>query len=228
MNQPLPPAFNGPPPNGDLRARVMAAVRAEPVSPRVIGLRRRVLWGVLALGFWAVVSVAIGLPGLRGRPLAYVVSLGVAWLLVGAAATWAGVARGGSMLGRAAAWRITTAAMTPLALLCTSLLLGAAWPETLTDNAAIGRHVLCVVGTVGFALGPLGVFIAMWRGSDPLAPRLTGAAIAAAAGAWGALAIELHCRFTSPFHVVVGHVLPVSLLALAGMYIGRRFLAIRT
>jgi hypothetical protein len=225
----LPPlsTSGGPSPNDTLRARVMAAVRAEPVSPRAAGKRRLALGVLRALAVWAVVSFAIGLPGLRGRPLAYVASLAVAWFLVGAAATWAGVTRGRSMLGRTAAWRRATAVLTPLALVATSFALGAVWPETLTRGAGVDRHLLCVVGTAGFALAPLRLFVNMWRESDPVAPRLTGAAIAAAAGAWGALAIELHCRFTSTFHVVVGHVLPVMLLALIGVYLGNRFLAIR-
>jgi hypothetical protein len=227
VNAPQQPAGSSMP-SDDLRARVMAAVRAEPVSPRALGMRRRVGWLALALVFWVSVSWAIGLPGLRGRPFAYVSSLAVAWLLVGAAATWAGVARGHSMLGRKAVWRSATAALTPLALLASSLVLGIVWPETLTDSATIDRHLLCIVGTVGFGLGPLAVFVAMWRASDPVAPRLTGAAIAAAAGAWGALAIELHCRFTSPFHVVLGHVLPVSLMALWGVRLGRKYLAVRS
>jgi hypothetical protein len=205
----------------------MAAVRAEPVSPRAVGLRHRVYHVMRVLIVWALISLAIGLPGLRDRPLAYVLSLAAAWLLVGAAATWAGVARGRSMLGRTAAWRTATALFTPLALLATGLALGALWPETLTHSGGVARHLLCVVGTVSFAMGPLGLFVAMWRASDPVAPRLTGAAIGAAAGAWGALAIEVHCRFTSPFHVAFGHVMPVSLLALAGIYVGQRLLTVR-
>jgi hypothetical protein len=213
-------------PSDELRQRVLAAVLAEPVPPRAVGMRRRALRLARILVVWVLISLAIGLPGLRGRPLAYVSSLAVAWLLVGVAATWAGVGRGRSMLGRGAIWSSATAVLTPMALLATSLALGNLWPETLTDHAGVSRHLLCVVGTIGFALGPLGLFIAMWRESDPVGPRLTGASIAAAAGAWGALAIELHCRFTSLFHVIIGHVLPVALLALAGIAVGRRYLRV--
>jgi hypothetical protein len=118
--------------------------------------------------------------------------------------------------------------MTPIALLVTSFASGVGWPQTLDNESSIGAHLLCVVGTIGFALAPLVLFATMRRGSDPVAPRLTGAAIAAAAGAWGALAIELHCRYTSPLHVIFGHVVPVALLALAGMAVGDRFVALRS
>jgi hypothetical protein len=215
------------PPSADLRARIMAAVRAEPVPPRAVGLRRAAWLLAGALVFSTGLSIAIGMPGLRGRPLAYVGSLALAWLLVGAAATWSGVARGGSMLGRGVGWSVAVAALTPVALLATSLALGMAWPQTWKDDAGGPAHLLCLVGTTAFAFGPLAVFFAVRRSTDPVAPRLTGAAIAAAAGAWGALGIEVHCRYTSPWHVVVGHVLPVALLAVAGMAVGSRLVAVR-
>jgi hypothetical protein len=213
-------------PRKDLRERVMASVRAEPVPPRAVGMRKRVLLVTAAVILSALLSVAIGSPGLRGRPFAYVAALAIAWLFVGVAATWAGVARGRSMLGRPAVWRLGVATLTPVALLAASVALGQRWPQTLTDSAEIPAHLLCVLGTVGFALGPLAAFMAMRRSSDPVAPGLTGAAIAAASGAWGALGIELHCRFASPLHVAIGHVLPVVLLALVGVVVGRRLLAI--
>jgi hypothetical protein len=60
-----------------------------------------------------------------------------------------------------------------------------------------------------------------------VAPRLTGAAIGAASGAWGALAIELHCGHASPGHIVLGHLFPVVMLTLVGVLIGDGVVAIR-
>jgi hypothetical protein len=214
-------------PSDAVRIRIMAAVRAEPVAPRAVGMRHRAWLLAVALAFSVVVSFAIGRPGLRGRPLAYVAGLAVAWALVAAAATWAGVVRGRSMLGPSLVWRTAVAVLTPIALYTISLGLGAAWPQTLIDHSSMGSHVLCLVGTTAFALGPLAAFAAMRRASDPVAPRLTGAAIGAAAGAWGALGIELHCRHASPFHVAVAHVLPVIAVALAGLFVISPFVAIR-
>jgi hypothetical protein len=224
----LPPAGSGSaPPGAEVRARVMAAVRTDPVGSRAAGTRRRALFVLLALAISAAGSLAIGLPALRDRPSGYVVSLSLAWLGISVMATWAGVSRGRSMLGRPAGWRIAVAWVTPVALLASSLALGAAWPQTLRDEAGTFEHVLCFLGTIGFALSPLAAFLAIRRSTDPVSPRLTGAAIAAAAGAWGALAIELHCRWTSPWHVFVGHVLPVSVLAIAGVAAGTRYVAVR-
>jgi hypothetical protein len=227
MSDPRSPPVSGPSPSEDLRARVMAAVRASPVAVRAVGVRRRAWLVTAAFTFSAGVLVAIGRPGLRGRPLAYVLALTSAGVLVAGAATWASVARGRSMLGRTVRWRMAAATLTPMLLFAASLAFGTLWQQPVVDGSGAGAHLSCVAGTAAFALGPLAAFLATRRASDPVAPRLTGAAIAAAAGAWGALGIELHCRYTSPLHVFLGHVLPVALLALLGVVVGARFLAIR-
>jgi hypothetical protein len=77
-----------------------------------------------------------------------------------------------------------------------------------------------------FAVGPLLAFLFVRRRSDPVHPMTTGAAIGAASGAWGALAIEFHCSMTYLAHVVVGHILPVVALAALGAWFGRGAVAI--
>lgn len=215
------------PPSAELRARVLAAASAEPVSPRGAGARRTTV--VLVAGFMVPVAISLylGWPSSGGRPFAYVATLAVAWLAVGLAATWGGVSRGQSMLGRSTAVRIVVATLTPAALLATSLVAALAWPQTLHDDATMGSHLVCVVFTLLCALGPLAAFAIVRRRSDPVAPRLTGAAIGAASGAWGALAIELHCGHASPTHIVLGHLLPVVMLTLVGVVIGDGVVAIR-
>jgi hypothetical protein len=215
------------PPHPDLRSRVLAAAMASPVAPRTEGVRRRAV--ALAAGFAVplAISLALGFPRAGGRPAAYVATLAASWLGVGLAATWAGVSRGRSMLGRRAAWRLLVAALTPAALFATALAAALAWPSTRDDEAGALAHVVCVAVGMICALGPLAAFAAVRRSSDPVAPRLTGAALGAASGAWGALFIELHCVHTSVGHIVLGHVLPVVLLTLVGVLIGDRVVAIR-
>jgi len=60
-----------------------------------------------------------------------------------------------------------------------------------------------------------------------VSPRLTGAALGATAGAWGDVAHVPICGYTEPAHIVVGHILPVVLLALVGVIIGDRVVALR-
>lgn len=62
-------------------------------------------------------------------------------------------------------------------------------------------------------------------GQDPIHPRLTRAALGAAAGAWGSWAMGLHCPYTEFGHVILGHLLPTGVLALVGLVAGQVFLA---
>jgi Negative regulator of sigma F len=204
----------------------MAAVQGDPVVARATGVRRRVALASSAVVLLVGGSLAVAPPGLGGRPLAYVAALGAAWLLVGLAATWASVTRGRSMLGRPAGWSVAVAVATPLALLVSSWVAGAVWPPAYGDVAP-ASHAVCFAMTLGLALGPLALLLGLRGATDPVTPRLTAASIAAAAGAWAALVIELHCGIAAPSHVMLGHVLPVALLtALAGLAVGR-FVALR-
>jgi hypothetical protein len=214
-------------PPTDLRARVLAAAAAERVPPRPVGARRRAV--TLGVGFAASVllSVLIGLPGTGGRPCAYVTAITIAWGAVAMAATLWGVARGRSMLGRSTAWRVGVAVATPLMLLATAVTLAMFWPATLDDPAGMHAHAVCCFYTTLFAAGPLLAFAFVRRESDPVSPGLTGAALGAAAGAWGALGIELHCAHAGMVHVVLGHVLPVLGLTVLGVLLGRRVVATR-
>jgi hypothetical protein len=166
-------------------------------------------------------------PEARGRPVAYVVELEVFWGALAVLATWAGVTQGRSMLGRPASLRLAVAALTPVALLLAWLPVALSWPATLHDASSLRSHVVCIVMTFAFAAGPLVAFARLRRASDPVNPRLAGAALGAAAGAWGAVAHGIICGYTSPVHIVLGHVLPVALLAAAGVAVGDRVVALR-
>jgi hypothetical protein len=221
-----PPLIVEPPP--DLRRRVLEAVGKEPVLPRPEGTRRRA--AILALGFGAMIAqtLAISLPKTRGRPLGYVEVLVVVWSLVAVLATWAGVVRGRSMLGRPLRWRLATTVLTPLVLLATWIPVTMYWPQTLSDASTPIRHAGCVLGTFALAAGPLVAFFRLRRRSDPVHPWLTGAAIGTAAAAWGAMAMPLVCGFTSPLHMILGHLLPVILIAGLGGALGERLVALRS
>ena len=132
------------------------------------------------------------------------------------------------MLGRPTAWRIVVVALTPVALLGAALVASVVWPETTVGHDVPEDLVSCFVFTPLFALGPLVAFALVRRGSDPVAPGLSGAAIGAAAGAWGAVAMTLHCRHVTPLHVALGHIAPVVGVAILGVLVGQQVVAIRT
>jgi hypothetical protein len=208
--------FAAPRPSAELRARVLAAASAEPAAPRSAGLARRV--GIIAAGMALSVAILvyIGGPLPDGRPVGYFALMAALWSLVVFAATWAGVARGRSMLGRPTSVRVVVATLTPAALVVTALAAALLWPATIAEPSTMGDHVFCIELGSLMALGPLVAFALVRRGSDPVAPRLTGAAVGAAAGAWGGLFIELRCGHASVEHVLLGHVVPVAIFALLG------------
>jgi hypothetical protein len=215
-------------PSPELRVRILEAARREPVRTRAQGLRARAL--VLGAGFAAplVLSIVVGGPTSQGRPADYKWLLAAAFALFAGLATWAGVAQGRSMLGRPTPWRAAVAMLTPLVLLLLSFFASIVWPETALGHDVPGDLVTCLIFTPLFALGPLVAFAVVRRGSDPIAPELSGAALGASAGAWGAVAITLHCPHVTLVHVAIGHIVPVAALALLGVLIGRHIVAIRT
>src|SRR5580658_11255235 len=101
----MPPPVTPP---SDLRSRVLDAIAREPAPVRRVGARRRL--AVVARGgavaLLVLIAAMIHGPEARGRPLAYVVELDGLWLALAVVATWAGVGRGGSMLGRPTSWKI--------------------------------------------------------------------------------------------------------------------------
>jgi negative regulator of sigma F NrsF-like protein len=213
---PLPP---------ELRDRVLAAVEREPVPSRVEGARRRIRAVVLGFGSLLATLAFLGLRA-HGRPHGYIGAVFFAWFLVAAVATWAGVGQGRSMLGRPAGWLVAVVALTPVAMLAAWAGVAMAWPTTLHDASGVHQHLVCDVATLGFSIGPLLAFVRLRRGSDPVTPRLTAAAIATAAAAWGAVALHLVCGFTAPVHILLGHVAPVLFVAMAGALLMERRVAV--
>jgi hypothetical protein len=214
-------------PSAELRARVLAAASAEPVPTRSAGLARRVAVVAVGMALSVLVLVYIGGPKPDGRPMGYYLVMAALCTVVVLAATWGGVARGRSMLGRPTSMRVVVSALTPAALVVTALAAALLWPATIAEPSTIRDHVFCMELGLLMAIGPLVAFAVARRGSDPVAPRLTGAAIGAAAGAWGGLFIELRCGHASIAHVVLGHVVPVAVMTLLGALIAGSVVSVR-
>ncbi len=210
----------------DLRTRVLDAARRAPAPSRAAGSRRRGL--TIALGFCVAVACAlwVGKLELGGRPGGYLALVFVAWAAIAVVASWGALGRGRLMLGRPTAYKVAIALLTPAALISVALVGSLVWPETVDGRSGLVAHVVCAALTVLFALGPLVSFALVSRHTDPIAPTLSGAALGAAAGAWGAFGIELFCSRATPVHVALGHVLPVVLLAAAGALVGGRLVRV--
>ena len=219
MSEPLP--------SPELRARVLDAIAREPAPARAAGALRRAASIALAYAFvTAGAAILASRPG-SGPPSGYVFTLFAAWTALACVATWAGVARGRSMMGRPPIWRVGVIIITPAALLATWMPIALAWPQTLSSVPEAHNHLVCIGMTLLFAAAPLVAFAALGHRGEALSPRLAGAALGAACGAWGAAAHVLVCRVTGAEHMVLGHLLPVLFLAAIGALLGDRVLAVR-
>ena len=137
---------------------------------------------------------------------------------------WFALCRGGSMLGRSRSCLLYGIALIPLGLLAwkvgCSLAFGdpmVEWPER--------QGLRCLSLSLLVATGPLLAFLAA-RPKAPMHPALNGAAIGVAAGACAWVALDLWCPVAAVPHLLLGHVLPLGLLAVTGALLGRTLLAL--
>ena len=212
-------------PAPELRARLLAATRAQPAPTTGDRARRRWLLALAAALPAALLLTALG-AGPKGRPLALTAFVVVGWALVACAATALAFA-GRSPLGPARPALGLLGAAAPLSALSVSAIGMALFPDTWSGPLPPSAHAACMV--LGGALGaaPLGAMLAHLRGSDPVAPALRGAGLGAVAGAWAGAGMMLLCPHHTLAHVAIGHVLPMALFALAGAGLGAAVLRVR-
>ena len=215
----------GPP--EELFFKVRSAVAATPAAKTTTRLRVIVATAVVPLLAAAVLLVASHFvyhqPALRiheGTPVTVHLVI-VLLLIVGLtlSATLIALGRGERGLGSGVvALFLAAVLVTPIYAVLTlvdplevsqaaaaSLATLSPWaPRCLTVSAAVGLLVLLS-------------FTAALRRSAPVASRLRGAAVGAAAGAWAGLSVFMYCPATEYHHLLVGHVLPIAALTLLGL-----------
>lgn len=81
-----------------------------------------------------------------------------------------------------------------------------------------GLHALLFGAIVG------GGTLALWRGTDPFSPGLSGALAGLAAGLVGAIVVGVACPSGETWHLWLGHGAAVLVLAVSGWLAGRRWL----
>ena len=227
--------------SAELRARVLAAAAAEASPTRAAVKRRNIFISVIAAasGIGAFVLFAVfmsegQLLRLGGevapqqhfaRPVWLVVTTVGGALGVAATALWLALWRGRSMLGRSRRWLLYGGALIPISLLAWKVSCSVAFGDAMV--AWPGRPGLrCLSLSLLVAVGPLLSFLAMRR-SAPVQPALNGAAMGLAAGACAWVAVDLWCPVAFVPHLVLGHVLPLFVLAGAGALLGQALLSLR-
>jgi hypothetical protein len=234
-----------------LKARVLDAVTRQPVPARPArippgaALTTALAGGAMLGAYAAALGAAALLAGSGAAGAAREVSSGMAlvlrlgaatagrpawsgaWIVVGTvalalAATLLVLPSRRSMLSPPRGRLLTVAIGVPLVVGAWLVL----WGTTYVDPfMRVGWR--CLTLTAATAPWP---FLALYRASrriDPRHPQLTGAALGSAAGAWAAVMTEIWCPLSAAPHVLVGHVLPLVLLVVAGAGIGYRMFRLR-
>src|SRR5262249_19427774 len=155
-----------------------------------------------------VVFAAIGGADFSTRPVPFLILTLVGWGAIALLATLGGVGRGGSMLGRSARVLVVVALVTGPGLLAWMMLRTSMYRGTSGFPASLRLHLACFVSPALMAVGPFAALVVVRRGSDPVHPRASGAALGAVAGAWAGVMIDLHCPVSDTLHVAMAHLVP--------------------
>ncbi|HEX9620180.1 MAG TPA: NrsF family protein [Polyangiaceae bacterium] len=189
---------------------------------RGLGRELRAGISVAALG-----AVALWLAAGMGTPhLARAALLGAfGWGLVALAVLFTGLARPpGRRIGRER--RIAMAALLPLLFLAyLALSAEARLPLREFFDGPVELAAACALNALLAGAAATSALLWLWRRTDPMSPAVSGALIGLIAGIAGAVGVGAGCAADEAWHLVAGHGLGVAVLALAGSFVGRRWLA---
>ena len=214
--------------NDDLRARVLAQVAGAPSPTRAVYRRRIVL--VAVIGALATLALFMAMGGMaRGtRPvemIAFTVGFG---LLAAAVLTRLSSSSSGTMLGRPRPVLLTAVVVTAPLLAVVAFGATMAWPAPSHEPVAAASHLACGVMSVLQGALPLLVLLLPRRGSDPVHPMITGAALGMTAGAWSVVMATLRCSHAAAMHSILAHVVPTLILTALGAGLGWLLLRLRS
>jgi hypothetical protein len=196
----------------DAKTRLLEAVAREPSPARAEVQRRDAVRLTVGVGAALLLLIAFGGIHVASRPQGLVVGSVLAWSGVAVVVSALVMHRGRSMLGVPRRW-LACAAVGVIPLLA------AAWfvlPWPTDQRHALADDAVCFAISLVLAAGPLFALLGLRPEGDPVKPAVTGAAMGAAAGAWGAVFIDLHCEVVSSGHVLLGHLLPCLAMVLVG------------
>jgi len=210
----------------ELREKILSAAHRAPAPTRAQAARAR-LW-LFAAGIAGAIAIFLIGGGVRmtDRPpsLVALTSLGTA-VFAGAGSYVLFTRRGRSALRRPTVWLLLAALAAVVGFLLLKYSLSTAYGRTDIWPERVGFRCL----RLGILTGALPLFAALvsWRGTDPLTPVATGAAFGAGAGLGSAVLVDLWCPVAYLPHLLLGHVLPIVVLAVVGGLVGWRLLGLR-
>jgi hypothetical protein len=205
-----------------VKHRVLAAVRAEPAPTRSDALRRNMAW--LASGVLVALAIFFRAGGVRpfDRPLLLILATSLGWFVAACVSLQLAFVRGRSMLGRPSAWLLALIVGAPFLLLAWKVGVTRPFGPAMSVEWHWRQGWRCCALNVGIGLALLVVFLAARRRTDPLRPGIVGAALGMAAGLCAGTLIDLWCPVAHLQHLLIGHILPLIVLAAIGWLAGRR------
>lgn len=215
-------------PSSELRARVLAEIAKTPAQTR--GEHQKRIFLIAAIGALATTSLFFAMGGFsRGtRPLELVLFTSGFGLIAAMVMTRVSSGVTGSMLGRPRQTLLLTCVAAAPVLAVVALTAAAIWPASAAEELPNRAHVGCAVATIIQGALPLIALVVPRRGTDPVHPAITGAALGMTAGAWTAMMAYLRCPHAQAFHCVAAHVIPTIVLTMLGALLGRALLKIRS
>jgi hypothetical protein len=211
-------------PAPDLKRRVLAAVESAPaLTQRAVRQRGWVTFAVCAVIALAIFAEAGGIRT-SGRPDLLVVWTCVGWIVAASAAAALGVARGRSMLGRSSSALVVLIVALPLALPAWKIGVSALFGPQMTVAWPGRPGFRCLGLSLAMAAPLLLAFVVIRRRSDPVHPGIAGAVLGITAGVAAGTLVDLWCPIAYLPHVLLGHILPLVVVASVGAWVGRRLL----
>lgn len=214
-----------------MKQRVLDAAKQEASPTRAQHRTKAIRSLVIAIAIALFILFATGGPELGHRPAILLASTalilaGLAIAITLLATRGFGTSGSNSMTGAPTDILIGAAIFSAPVLWLVELGGRLIWIPTVVRPASLVSTSICHVCTLAMAAAPLYVMIRLRRHTDAIHPRATGAALGAAAGAWGAVLIDLHCASNNMLHIAVGHILPTVVLAIVGAVLGAKSLAL--
>jgi hypothetical protein len=196
---------------------VLADAAGHRARTRREGRRRAVLvFAIAALAGLPLFFVWGGFGHVAARPAQMTAGIAVGALLLAVACASIAWRRGKSAVGRSQGVLLGVAALVPVATYVWLV----SWHDRYVEPfSRLGYR--CLALTIASGLPLLFAALYLRKRTVVAHPVASGAALGAAAGAFGSVTVELWCPLTSSPHVLLGHVTPIVLLAVSGALIGR-------
>jgi hypothetical protein len=219
-----------------LYARIQAAVTSTPAP--MMRTRTRIVAALVIVPALTTMLVLIASETVYGQPAAGLhidvtsttEALTILALLAGLAfaSMLFALRQGRAGLGIGSTWLVSIAALVVPVYVALTVLrplhTGAADDVALTGVAISPWGLRCLFIATVVSASVLAIFAGALRRAVAVASGLRGAALGAAAGAWGGLAVFVFCPSGEPQHLLVGHVLPIALFTLLGSATATRML----